>query len=194
MPPSSSASASPACSFSATAGASCPASGGLFARSEIHHGPHGAAPRWLLSRSVEHRAPFQHSGHCWRTCMVAPTMSRPEQRDASTLRHDGRWSLTLALADAGAASNAYRNESCDQSDEYFLHWSSPFFTPRDPHFVPRCPVGRSLPSMRSLPPETVGQLRRGLCLWGHSVIASLPIAPLFRSKCNKQHRSAYRRH
>ena len=80
MPPSSSASASPACSFSATAGASCPASGGLFARSEIHHGPHGAAPRWLLSRSVEHRAPFQHSGHCWRTCMVAPTMSRPEQR------------------------------------------------------------------------------------------------------------------
>jgi hypothetical protein len=60
--------------------------------------------------------------------------------------------------------------------------------------VPRCPVGRSLPSMRSLPPETVGQLRRGLCLWGHSVIASLPIAPLFRSKCNKQHRSAYRRH
>jgi len=67
-------------------------------------------------------------------------MSRPEQRDASTLRHDGRWSLTLALADAGAASNAYRNESCDNSDEYFLHWSSPFFTPRDTHFVLAAPL------------------------------------------------------
>jgi hypothetical protein len=29
----------------------------------------------------------------------------------------------------------------------FLHWSSPFFTPRDAHFVPRCTIGRPLPSM-----------------------------------------------
>jgi hypothetical protein len=65
----------------------------------------------------------------------------------STLRYDGRWGLTLALADAGAASNANRNESCDQSDEYFLHWSSPFFTPRDAHFVPHCTV--------SCPPQSM---------------------------------------
>src|SRR5262249_18591298 len=84
------------------------------------------------------------------------------------LGYDRRGGLTLALADADAASNAYRNESCDQSDEYFLHWSSPFFTPRDAHFVPRCTVGRSLPSMRSLPPGTVGHFGRGLCPWGHS--------------------------
>src|SRR5215471_874011 len=44
----------------------------------------------------------------------------------STLSHDGRGGLALALADAGAASNAYRNESRDQSDEYFFHWNSPF--------------------------------------------------------------------
>jgi hypothetical protein len=31
--------------------------------------------------------------------------------------------------------------------------------------VPRCPVGRSLPSMRSLPPETVGHFE-GDCVFG----------------------------
>src|SRR6516164_9953416 len=84
----------------------------------------------------------------------------PEQRDRklirSTLGHDGRGSL--ALADAGAASNAYRNESRDQSDEYFFHWNSPSFTPRDAHFVPRCTVGRPLKPM-------VHRLRRQ---WGTS--------------------------
>ena len=74
------------------------------------------------------------------------------------LGYDRRGGLTLALADAGAARNAYRDESCDQSDEYFLHWNSPFFTPRDTHFVPRCTVGRPLKPM-------VHRLRR---LWGTS--------------------------
>src|SRR6516164_6762561 len=89
-------------------------------------------------------------------------MSRPVatgwKRIRLTLSHDGRGGLALALADAGAASNAYRNESRDQSDEYFFHWNSPFFTPRDTHFVPRCTVGRTLKPM-------VHRLRRQ---WGTS--------------------------
>ena len=101
------------------------------------------------------------SGHCWPPpYRCANNAQARKQRDSnlsdSTLRHDGRWGLTLA--DADAASNAHRNESCDQSDEYFLHWSSPFFTPRDAHFVSRCTIGRPLPSM-------VHRLRRQ---WGTS--------------------------
>jgi hypothetical protein len=51
--------------------------------------------------------------------MVNPKVANPPRKKLirSTLRHDWRWGLTLTLADAGAASNAYRNESCDQSDE-----------------------------------------------------------------------------
>ena len=55
------------------------------------------------------------------------------------LGYDRRGGLALALADADAASNAYRNESCDQSDEYFLHWSSPFL------HATRCTLRASLP-------------------------------------------------
>ena len=53
----------------------------------------------------------------------------------------------LTLADADAASNAYRNESRNQSKQYFLQWSSPFFHARDSHFVPRCTVSRPLNPM-----------------------------------------------
>jgi hypothetical protein len=104
----------------------------------------------------------------------------------STLRHDRRGGFTLALADAGAASNAHRNESCNQSDEYFLHWSSPFFTPRDAHFVPRCPVSRSVPSMRSLPPETVGHFKRD-CVLGDTVWR--PLVQNWRKTQLKRHSS-----
>jgi hypothetical protein len=45
---------------------------------------------------------------------------------------------------------------------------SPFFTPRDAHLVPRYPVGRPLPSMRSLPPETAGHFE-GDCVLGDTV-------------------------
>src|SRR6516165_4479319 len=65
----------------------------------------------------------------------------------------------LALADADAASNAYRNESRDQSKQNFLHWSSPFFHAHARHtFVLRCTVGR--------PPKPMVHRLRGR--WGTS--------------------------
>src|SRR6516165_4147520 len=77
----------------------------------------------------------------------------------------------LALADADAARDAHRDESCNQSKQYFLHWNSPFFTPRDTHFVPRCTVGRPLKANGSPAPQTVGHFKGGLCPWGHSYAA-----------------------
>ena len=81
------------------------------------------------------------------------------------LGYDRRGGLTLA--DADAASNAYRNESRDQSDEYFLHWSSPFFTPHDAHFVLAAPWSLAVVNAFTASGDS-GALRRGLCLWGHS--------------------------
>src|SRR6516164_6728437 len=86
----------------------------------------------------------------------------------STLGHDGRGGLALTLADAGAASNAYRNESRDQSDEYFFHWNSPLF------HATRCTLRASLhrwspaEANGSPAPETVGHFK-GDCVLGDTV-------------------------
>ena len=61
----------------------------------------------------------------------------------STLAHDGR--RGLALTDADTARDAHRDESCNQSKQYFLHWNSPFFHAHARHtFVLRCTVSRPL--------------------------------------------------
>ena len=79
-----------------------------------------------------------------------------------------RWAGGLALADADAASNAYRNESRDQSDEYFFHWNSPFF------HATRCTLRASLhrwspaEANGSPAPETVGHFQ-GDCVLGDTV-------------------------
>ncbi len=41
------------------------------------------------------------------------------------LRHDRRWRLSFAFSDAYAARHTHSNESCDQSDENFLHLTPP---------------------------------------------------------------------
>ena len=100
----------------------------------------------------------------------APTMSRPGATGwkliRSTLGHDGRGGL--ALADADAASNAYRNESRDQSKQNFLHWSSPFFHAL--RFTLRASLHRWSPAEAngSPAPETVGHFK-GDCVLGDTV-------------------------
>jgi len=82
-----------------------------------------------------------YSGHCWRTCMVVA--NNVQTRIRSTLAHDGR--RGLALTDADTARDAHRDESCNQSKQYFLHWNSPFFHAHARHtFVLRCTVSRPL--------------------------------------------------
>ena len=100
----------------------------------------------------------------------APTMPRPGATGLKLIRsalgHDGRGGL--ALADADAASNAYRNESRDQSDEYFFHWNSPLF------HATRCTLRASLhrwspaEANGSPAPETVGHFK-GDCVLGDTV-------------------------
>ena len=105
--------------------------------------------------------------HCWRPPRrCANNVQTRSNGIRSTLGHDGRGGL--ALADAGAASNAYRNESRDQSDEYFFHWNSPFF------HATRCTLRASLhrwspaEANGSPAPETVGHFK-GDCVLGDTV-------------------------
>jgi len=113
----------------------------------------------------------------------------PEQRDRklirSTFGHDGRGSL--ALADADAARDAHRDESCNQSKQYFLHWSSPFFHAHARHtFVLRCTVSRLLNPM-------VHRLRRQ---WGTSKgtvsLGTQLLLPRGRRRCDLRGNRRYR--
>jgi hypothetical protein len=68
----------------------------------------------------------------------------PEPPFRSTLPHY-RWRrrrFSFSFADTCAAGNAHRHESCNQSNAYFLHWRSPFFTPRDALCASLCRLSR----------------------------------------------------
>jgi hypothetical protein len=117
------------------------------------------------------RTSHNNSGHCWRPPRRCANNVQTRSNGIeirSTLGHDGRGGLALALADAGAASNAYRNESRDQSDEYFFHWNSPFF------HATRCTLRASLhrwspaEANGSPAPQTVGHFKWD-CVLGDTV-------------------------
>jgi hypothetical protein len=62
----------------------------------------------------------------------------------STLPHyrRRRRRFSFSFADTCAAGNAHRDESYNQSAQYFLHWRSPFFTPRDALCASLCRLSR----------------------------------------------------
>ena len=71
----------------------------------------------------------QHAG--------APTMPGAAVAGVATVRSTlphyrrRRRRFSFSFAQACAAGNAHRDESCNQSEQYFFHWRSPFFTPSD---------------------------------------------------------------